>query len=350
MLRRAFPVDISGARTSSTIGTLVPRMCGSFEHHQQLGASDVWEPRAVLAPWYLGCARASSSIGTLVLGYLGASDTISNLVLGCMRASSKISILVPRMCGSLEQHQHLVALDVQEPRATSVSWCLDVQEPRTQSATLVPRYAEASSSIGTLVPRMYGSLEQHWHLSALDAIGRARASGTIGTLVPQMCGIKKSDPGVIGILCCIPKRDGIIDVLPSILHLVPFGVRGGPESCPVSRVCPLKSVWPCRSTGAQFYFRMRKRFLRVSADVTEECYLVDLPSSHMLVSKIKPCMFKKLVVRLRGGSASLPHDEDRSARPYCRLCAPGFNWLGRSSGAITLKKLESSKQAYACIH
>ncbi|KAG8379553.1 hypothetical protein BUALT_Bualt07G0101000 [Buddleja alternifolia] len=44
--------------------------------------------------------------------------------------------------------------------------------------------------------------------------------------------------------------------------------------------------------------------------VDEECYLVDPASSHMLVSKIKPCM--------------------------CR-----------ASGAVTLKKLECSKQAYA---
>ncbi|KAK8531533.1 hypothetical protein V6N13_099031 [Hibiscus sabdariffa] len=82
----------------------------------------------------------------------------------------------------------------------------------------------------------------------------------------------------------------------------------------------------------------------------EECYLVDPASSHMLVSKIKPCMFKKLVVGPRGGSAGPPHGEHRSARPYCRRCAPGLNWPGRSSGAVTLKKLECSKQAYACIH
>ncbi|KAK8634656.1 hypothetical protein V6N13_022537 [Hibiscus sabdariffa] len=51
-----------------------------------------------------------------------------------------------------------------------------------------------------------------------------------------------------------------------------------------------------------------------------------------------------------GGSAGPPHGEHRSARPYCRRCAPGLNWPGRSSGAVTLKKLECSKQAYACIH
>ncbi|KAK8634846.1 hypothetical protein V6N13_022726 [Hibiscus sabdariffa] len=59
---------------------------------------------------------------------------------------------------------------------------------------------------------------------------------------------------------------------------------------------------------------------------------------------------KKLVVGLRGGSAGPPHGEHRSAHPYCRRCAPGLNWPGRSSGAVTLKKLECSKQAYACIH
>ncbi|KAK7365735.1 hypothetical protein VNO78_39104 [Psophocarpus tetragonolobus] len=37
----------------------------------------------------------------------------------------------------------------------------------------------------------------------------------------------------------------------------------------------------------------------------------------------------------------------RLARPFCRRCAPGLNWPSRASGAVTLKKLECSKQAYA---
>ncbi|KAB2601387.1 hypothetical protein D8674_002392 [Pyrus ussuriensis x Pyrus communis] len=37
----------------------------------------------------------------------------------------------------------------------------------------------------------------------------------------------------------------------------------------------------------------------------------------------------------------------RSARPFCRRYAPGLNWPGRASGAVSLKKLECSKQAYA---
>ncbi|KAK8660417.1 hypothetical protein V6N13_051343 [Hibiscus sabdariffa] len=58
---------------------------------------------------------------------------------------------------------------------------------------------------------------------------------------------------------------------------------------------------------------------------------------------------KKLVVGPRGGSSGPPHGEHRSARPYCRRCAPGLNWPGHSSSAVTLKKLECSKQAYACL-
>ncbi|KAK8590477.1 hypothetical protein V6N13_057370 [Hibiscus sabdariffa] len=68
------------------------------------------------------------------------------------------------------------------------------------------------------------------------------------------------------------------------------------------------------------------------------------------IAYIKVIVVKKLVVGPRGGSAGPPHGEHRSARPYCRQCAPGLNWPGHSSGAVTLKKLECSKQAYACIH
>ncbi|CAN6472976.1 unnamed protein product [Victoria cruziana] len=37
----------------------------------------------------------------------------------------------------------------------------------------------------------------------------------------------------------------------------------------------------------------------------------------------------------------------RLSRPFYRRYAPGLNWPGRASGAVTLKKLECSKQAYA---
>ncbi|KAK8660386.1 hypothetical protein V6N13_051312 [Hibiscus sabdariffa] len=67
-------------------------------------------------------------------------------------------------------------------------------------------------------------------------------------------------------------------------------------------------------------------------------------------SELGRTMGVQLVVGPRGGSAGLPHGEHRSACPFCRRWAPGLNWPGRSSGAVTLKKLECSKQAYACIH
>ncbi|KAK7322123.1 hypothetical protein VNO80_34103 [Phaseolus coccineus] len=77
---------------------------------------------------------------------------------------------------------------------------------------------------------------------------------------------------------------------------------------------------------------------------TDGCYLVDPASSHMLVSKIKPCMSRSWTLGWVDRSASGVH---RSGRPFCRRCAPGLNWPGRASGAVTLKKLECSKQAYA---
>ncbi|KAH0463332.1 hypothetical protein IEQ34_007914 [Dendrobium chrysotoxum] len=42
-----------------------------------------------------------------------------------------------------------------------------------------------------------------------------------------------------------------------------------------------------------------------------------------------------------------PHGVYRPPRPLCRRCIPGLNWPGRASGAVTLKKLECSKQAHA---
>ena len=65
------------------------------------------------------------------------------------------------------------------------------------------------------------------------------------------------------------------------------------------------------------------------------------------IAYIKVVAVKKLVVGPRVGSIGLPFGEHLSARPFCRRCAPGLNWPDRASGAVTLKKLECSKQAYA---
>ncbi|GKA90413.1 hypothetical protein Tco_0812283 [Tanacetum coccineum] len=59
------------------------------------------------------------------------------------------------------------------------------------------------------------------------------------------------------------------------------------------------------------------------------------------------CVIKKLVVGLLVGSAGPPYGVHRFTRPFCRRCAPRLNWMGRASSAVTLKKLECSKQAYA---
>ncbi|PPD83792.1 hypothetical protein GOBAR_DD19262 [Gossypium barbadense] len=67
------------------------------------------------APWWLGCAGASSSISTLVARMCESLEQHRHF--GAW------------MCGSLEHHWHLVASDVQEPRAPS--------------ATLAPVDAEA---------------------------------------------------------------------------------------------------------------------------------------------------------------------------------------------------------------
>ncbi|KAL6271951.1 hypothetical protein ACE6H2_015907 [Prunus campanulata] len=100
-------------------------------------------------------------------------------------------------------------------------------------------------------------------------------------------------------------------------------------------------TYDCRARGE---LSTRKVVCLARADVGKECYLVDPASSHMLVSKIKPCMSRSWTLGWVDRSASGVH---RSARPFYRRYAPGLNWPGRASGAVTLKKLECSKQAYA---
>lgn len=65
------------------------------------------------------------------------------------------------------------------------------------------------------------------------------------------------------------------------------------------------------------------------------------------IAYIKVVAVKKLVVGLWDGSVGPPRGVHRSSHPFCRRCVPGLNWPGRASGAVTLKKLECSKQAHA---
>lgn len=65
------------------------------------------------------------------------------------------------------------------------------------------------------------------------------------------------------------------------------------------------------------------------------------------IAYIKVAAVKKLVVGPWDGPAGPPLGVHRSSRPFCRRFVPCLNWPGRTTGAVTLKKLECSKQAYA---
>ncbi|KAK0594429.1 hypothetical protein LWI29_028504 [Acer saccharum] len=87
--------------------------------------------------------------------------------------------------------------------------------------------------------------------------------------------------------------------------------------------------------------------MRVSVSWRNATWLI-LPVVICLSQRLShACVIKKLVVGPWVGSTGPPRGVHRSARPFCRRCAPGLNWPGRASGAVTLKKLECSKQAYA---
>ncbi|KAL2224920.1 UNVERIFIED_CONTAM: hypothetical protein Sindi_2991000 [Sesamum indicum] len=295
---------------------------------------------------------------------------------------------------------------------------------------------------------------------------RARTSGTgagIGVCghVGSLLGQRQHPPqaaSVVGPSALLPwprsvscaaypsRRHSIVPNVPFSPCAAPLGAaaRGGPQGARCvprpahGRTCPGR--WPIASSpdlsDAEHTVGTRprplfapkasvRRFVRTTpatvlgsshagGGVGEECYLVDPASSHMLVSKIKPCIYSLFdgtcysdnrsnsrantcnKPRLLEGMhlldkrstrappvAAMIHDNStdrtalvpathhsnfcpinfrcwtlgwagrsasgvhRSSRPFCRRCAPGLNWPGRASGAVTLKKLECSKQAYA---
>ncbi|KAL2225528.1 UNVERIFIED_CONTAM: hypothetical protein Sindi_3000600 [Sesamum indicum] len=200
-------------------------------------------------------------------------------------------------------------------------------------------------------------------------------------LLPFACRDARMRRGTagVGLSARALRTHSIVPNVPFSPCAAPLGAaaRGGPQGARCvprpahGRTCPGR--WPIASSpdlsDAEHTVGTRprplfapkasvRRFVRTTpatvlgsshagGGVGEECYLVDPASSHMLVSKIKPCMFKKLVVGPWVGPAGPPLVCTRSSRPFCRRCAPGLNWPGRASGAVTLKKLECSKQAYA---
>ncbi|KAL2224423.1 UNVERIFIED_CONTAM: hypothetical protein Sindi_3106700 [Sesamum indicum] len=200
-------------------------------------------------------------------------------------------------------------------------------------------------------------------------------------LLPFACRDARMRRGTagVGLSARALRTHSIVPNVPFSPCAAPLGAaaRGGPQGARCvprpahGRTCPGR--WPIASSpdlsDAEHTVGTRprplfapkasvRRFVRTTpatvlgsshagGGVGEECYLVDPASSHMLVSKIKPCMFKKLVVGPWVGAGRSASGVHRSSRPFCRRCAPGLNWPGRASGAVTLKKLECSKQAYA---
>ncbi|KAK7299729.1 hypothetical protein VNO77_45345 [Canavalia gladiata] len=213
-------------------------------------------------------------------------------------------------------------------------------------------------------------------------------------------------------------------VMPSEADMAPFDVSICLHAFAIAGCGSLHGVGSSRREGlladdggfdTMHAFHFRFAFVHSYCDnactmslVIDGCYLVDPASSHMLVSKIKPCMCNNSRAntcnkpRLLEGmhlldkrsTQALPvalmiHDNssDRTALvpamhhsnfcpinfrckklvvgpwvgsigsasgvhigclvPSARRCAPGLNWPGRASCAVTLKKLECSKQAYA---
>ncbi|KAK7295903.1 hypothetical protein VNO77_51137 [Canavalia gladiata] len=151
-------------------------------------------------------------------------------------------------------------------------------------------------------------------------------------------------------------------VMPSEADMAPFDVSICLHAFAIAGCGSLHGVGSSRREGllagmmvdfdTMHAFHFRFAFVHSYCDnactmslVIDGCYLVDPASSHMLVSKIKPCMSRSWTLGWVDRSASGVH---RLPRPFCRRCAPGLNWPGRASGAVTLKKLErTTAKAFA---
>ncbi len=145
---------------------------------------------------------------------------------------------------------------------------------------LVPRFIDASrfflcarsvSVLATYHEGMLPLVVPFLLLPALLAGGRHRS----GTRVP----------GEPHALCAVSVLEFPLDISDAERKR-----GGGPLRPPIVHSKPCRSmrttVVPVAST------RPSRSSVWRGADVEEECYLVDPASSHMLVSKIKPCMCK----------------------------------------------------------
>ncbi|PPD83786.1 hypothetical protein GOBAR_DD19256 [Gossypium barbadense] len=340
-------------RASGTIGYLGPWSCESVGHHRHLGAwmceslghhrqtrplviqeprassapwcYDVREPRAPPTPWCwmggnLGQHQQPRPLvvrepwAPLAPGRSDEPQTLSaTLVLGWTGASSTIGTLVPGMCGlkkcpSFEQKNvscgELVAGARGQEDDFPASQARAHRNVANQSRTRAHRNVandsrtkfpiRAKISWGGLCIAMGSSLACPFApVTFRDALCIPTQQPHGGLALPSPCPHFKlpvtlvpspfegnGSLGVsvefVGSVLARPSPSGILP----LVVLVPSGC-GVPSFVVPS--APLSFDWLgglLAGVRGRYYY----------ADVAEECYLVDLASSHMLVSKIKPCI------------------------------------------------------------
>jgi hypothetical protein len=172
----------------------------------------------------------------------------------------------------------------------------------------------------------FGRRTHEWCSACVVRLDPCSRSDVPTRTPPQSRGERKSGSPGVGFLCCIPNAPALSRTTgrPSPLAL---GARGEPESRPRVPRPPRPGVRgrgprPAARTlgfgrpsgqGASHASHLPTTMLPADdgrapprtpprpsggrpgscgAGVAEECYLVDPASSHMLVSKIKPCMCK----------------------------------------------------------
>ncbi|THF97694.1 hypothetical protein TEA_006787 [Camellia sinensis var. sinensis] len=159
-----------------------------------------------------------------------------------------------------------------------------------------------------------------------------------------------------GFLCCLPKEKEFGLYRVPIFASPPRGAGGTPKYLPCSVLSSQVAVsvaWPAGSYARALGFGALCWYTGSSTSIFPPSVRRSLrataaPASDRAGSVGRayaaPLKSRSWILGWVDRSASGVH---RSSRPFCRRCALGLNWPGRASCAITLKKLECSKQAYA---
>ncbi|RXI09695.1 hypothetical protein DVH24_014702 [Malus domestica] len=135
--------------------------------------------------------------------------------------------------------------------------------------------------------------------------------------------------------------------------------HGMPMTCQASQNVDHGILAKCRPWHANDMSRLGKCRPWHANDMPSLAKCPSQPTLHVESEFVRRRRSFSVAVELFGRTCCLPRSwtlgwvdrsasgVHRSARPFCRRYAPGLNWPGRASGAVTLKKLECSKQAYA---